>query len=348
MRFSLFAHMERINTDQTQQQLYEEFIELCKLADESGFSTIWTGEHHGMNFTIAPNPFLNLVDLAHHTKNVRLGTSAIVAPFWHPIRVAGEAAMTDMIVQGRLEIGLARGAYSYEYDRIGEGVNAWDAGQKLREMVPAIKGLWQGDYEHDGENWQFPKTTSSPKPIQQPHPPLWLAVRDPNSFEFALNNGCNIQVTPLWFGDDEVESLMQKFNDACALAPSIPRPEIMVLRHTFVGEDEQQVEHAAKHLSKFYCHFGAWFKDERPISQGLIQPLSDDEMAKIDMYSPQKMRENNIVGTPEEVIQRIKSYQDMGYDEYSYWIDNSMTHEDKRRSLELFIEKVMPAFKETN
>ena len=54
MKFSLFAHMERISREQTQKQLYDEFIELCLLADKSGFSTIWTGEHHGMNFTIAP------------------------------------------------------------------------------------------------------------------------------------------------------------------------------------------------------------------------------------------------------------------------------------------------------
>ena len=58
--------MERINREQSQDDLYKEFIDLCKLADESGFCTIWTGEHHGMNFTIAPNPFLNLVDLSHH------------------------------------------------------------------------------------------------------------------------------------------------------------------------------------------------------------------------------------------------------------------------------------------
>ena len=138
MRFSLFIHMERIDEQQPQGQLYEEMVDLCQLADRSGFSTIWTGEHHGMNYTIAPNPLLNLVDLHHRTENVRLGTSTIVAPFWHPIRLAGEIAMADIITGGRLEIGIARGAYSYEYERIGEGIDAWGAGQKLREMIPAL------------------------------------------------------------------------------------------------------------------------------------------------------------------------------------------------------------------
>ena len=73
MKFSLFVHMERVSADEPQQRLYQEMLELCQIADENGMHAIWTGEHHGMDFTIAPNPFLNLVDLARRTKNVRLG-----------------------------------------------------------------------------------------------------------------------------------------------------------------------------------------------------------------------------------------------------------------------------------
>lgn len=346
MRFSLFIHMERIDASQSQQQLYEEMIELCQLADRNGFSTVWTGEHHGMNFTIAPNPLLNLVDLHHRTRHVRLGTSTIVAPFWHPIRLAGEIAMADIITEGRLDIGIARGAYSYEYERIGEGVDAWNAGQKLREIIPAIQRLWQGDYAHEGEFWSFPSTTSSPKPLQQPHPPIWVAARDPNSFEFAMEHGCNIQVTPLWQDDAEVENLMDKFNQARAKVDPAVRPEIMVLRHTFVAEDEAEIEQAARDISRFYCYFGAWFKNERPVSQGLIEPLNDEELAAVEMYAPEKMRRNHVVGTPAEVIDRIRAYESLGYDEYSFWIDSSMPYERKRASLQCFIDQVMPEFED--
>jgi len=82
MKFSLFAHMERVGDHNQQRQLYEELLQLCQMADEGGMHAIWTGEHHGMNFTISPNPLLNLVDLARRTKNVRLGTGTIIAPFW--------------------------------------------------------------------------------------------------------------------------------------------------------------------------------------------------------------------------------------------------------------------------
>ena len=123
-----------------------------------------------------------------------------------------------------------------------------------------------------------------------------------------------------------------------------PRPKIMVLRHTFVAETEAELVQGAKDISRFYCYFGAWFKNERPIEQGLIKKLSEEEMSKIEMYSPENMRKNSIIGTPEEVIERIKFCEKLGYDEYSYWVDSSMSFDKKKKSLELFINKVMPEF----
>ncbi|OOR89622.1 monooxygenase [Moraxella caviae] len=343
MKFSLFIHMERVSDAQTEKQLYDEMIELCQIADKGGMHAIWTGEHHGMNFTIAPNPLLNLVDLANKTKNVRLGTGTVVAPFWHPIKLAGEAAMTDIITDGRLDLGIARGAYSFEYERMLPGLDAWGAGQRLREMIPALRALWQGDYTHDGEFWQFPKTTSSPKPLQNPIP-IWVAARDPNSHEFAVQNGCNVQVTPLHLGDEEVEKLIGHFNAACEKFSDVPRPKIMLLNHTYVADSEEDALLAADELNTFYNYFGAWFKNERNITQGLIAPLSQEEITANTYYSAKAMRENKVIGQADEVIARIKKYEAMGYDEYSMWIDSGMSFERKKASLERMIHEVMPAF----
>lgn len=344
MKFSLFAHMERISPDQDQKQLYDEFIQLCKIADEGGMHAVWTGEHHGMNFTIAPNPFLNLVDIARQTKNVRLGTGTVIAPFWHPIRLAGEAAMVDIITDGRLDLGIARGAYSFEYERLIPGMDAWEAGQRMRELVPAVQKLWQGDYAHEGEFHQFPKTTSAPLPLQQDGPPIWVAARDPNSHEFAVQNGCNVQVTPLWNGDGEVADLMSKFNAACEKFPNVARPKIMLLRHTYVAEDEADVKQAAIELNRFYCYFGAWFMNKRDITQGLIDPLTDEDIAAHPFYTPENMERDLVIGTADTVIDRLRKSEALGYDEYSFWIDSSMPFERKKASLERFIKDVMPAF----
>ena len=171
---------------------------------------------------------------------------------------------------------------------------------------------------------------------------LWVAARDPNSHEFAVANGCNVQVTPLWNDDGEVTTLMDRFNAACAKFPATPRPKIMLLRHTYVGSTEADIAQAAEEMSIYYNYFFAWFKNERPISQALMSPLSDTELNP--MVSPEVMRANNVVGDAETVIARLRAYEAMGYDEYSFWIDTGMSFARKKASLERFIADVMPAF----
>lgn len=344
MKFSLFVHMERVTPAEPERQLYEEMLELCRIADEGGMHAIWTGEHHGMSFTIAPNPLLNLVDLARRTRNVRLGTGTVIAPFWHPIRLAGEAAMADIIMDGRLDLGIARGAYSFEYERLMPGLDAWTAGGRLRELIPAVQGLWAGDYAHAGEYWQFPATTSAPKPMQQPGPPIWVAARDPSSHDFAVANGCNVQVTPLHNPHDEVVSLMDRFNTACDAHPDRPRPKIMILQHGYVAQDAADAALAAEELNAFYCYFGAWFLNKRPITQGLIAPLTPAEIAAHPVYSAAAMRENLLIGDADEVIEKLRLIEALGYDEFSLWIDSGMSFQRKKASLERLIRDVMPAF----
>lgn len=345
MRFSLFVHMERLAASQSHTELYDEFISLCEMADGGGFDAIWTGEHHGMDFTIAPNPFISIADLARRTSRVRLGTGTVVAPFWHPIKLAGEAAMTDIICNGRLDIGIARGAYSFEYQRLANGMDAMTAGSHLREMIPTLKGLWAGDFAAAGKHWSFPATTSSPKPLQQPHPPLWVAARDPMSHDFAVANGCNVQVTPLHLGDAEVLVLANRFKDACKAHPEVPRPKIMLLMHGYAGSDAADCLQAASDLRRFYCYFAAWFKNELPIRQALIQELTEADMQAMPQYDAEAMLKNTVTGTPDQIIARIKGYEAMGYDEFSLWIDSGMTTERKKQSLQRFIDHVIPAFR---
>ena len=75
-----------------------------------------------------------------------------------------------------------------------------------------------------------------------------------------------------------------------------------------------------------------------------MEPLTEEEMAKLEIFSPEAMRANNAVGTPDEVVARLKTYEGMGFDQYSLWIDNGMPFAEKQKSLRLFIDEVMPAF----
>ncbi len=343
MKFSLFVHMERYD-NVPHKQLFEEMLELVQIAEESGFETVWVGEHHAMEFTISPNPFIILSYLAQRTKNIRLGTGTIVAPFWHPIKLAGEAALTDIVSDGRLDLGIARGAYQFEFDRLADGMPGVEGSVHLREIIPAIKGLWNKNYAHEGKSWSFPKSTSCPMPLQTPHPPIWVAARDISSHEFAVENDCNVMITPLWQGDEEVDSLMTKFESALADNPEKPRPQVMLCKHTYIAETDEELEDISKKYSRFFANFGAWFKNERDTHDGMLDPISQEEIDAIPMYAPEVLRRDLLIGTPDEAIKRIRHYESLGINQYSYWIDSGLTHAEKKKSLLKFVEKVVPEF----
>ncbi|MEZ0165923.1 LLM class flavin-dependent oxidoreductase [Kineococcus sp. LSe6-4] len=346
MKFSLFVHMERWDEEVGHQQLFENLTELALMAEEGGFSTVWIGEHHAMEYTVSPSPMPQLAYLAARTTRIRLGAGTIIAPFWNPIRAAGECALLDVISGGRMEVGLARGAYQFEFDRMAGGLPATEGGKHLRELVPAVQRLWEGDYAHDGEVWQFPTSTSVPSPVQKPGPPVWIAARDPASHDFAVASGCNIMVTPLMKGDEEVEDLARKFDTAVGNHPERSRPKLMVLRHTHVHptSDPDGWRPAAEAVARYYRTFDAWFGNKTTPEKGFLEPSPVEKFAERPEFEVDSLHKTAMIGTPEEVVERIRYYEELGVDEFSFWIDNGMTHEQKRASLALFIEQVVPAF----
>lgn len=347
MRFSLFIHMERWDDSVSEKEHWDNLVELVQIAEKGGFGTVWIGEHHSMEYTASPNPMVQLGYLAARTEKIRLGAGTIVAPFWNPIRAAGETALLDVISNGRAEVGVARGAYQFEFNRLCGGIPAADGGKYLRELVPAMEQLWNGDYEHDGEIWRFPVSTSVPKPLNPSNPPIWIAARSEETHHWAVENGWNVQVTPLMKGDEEVQDLMDKFNAAVAAHPEVEkRPEIMVLKHTYVHatEDAEGWRPAADAINRFYRTFQSWaFGKDEPVN-GFKDPAPLETVAERPEFAADSLHKTAMIGTPDEVSERIQRYQDMGYDEYSYWTDNGMTHEEKKRSLQLFVDQVVPRF----
>ena len=165
MKFQLAINLERMDDSTDMNDVARHTLEMVQMAEQGGFDIVWAAEHHALEMTIAPNPFQILTWWASHTDKIRLGTAVAVAPYWDPIRLAGEAAFTDLISGGRLEFGIGSGAYQREFDRMRPGLKQSDAWKYMNEMVPALQALWAGDYEHNGEFWQFPVSTSVPKPV---------------------------------------------------------------------------------------------------------------------------------------------------------------------------------------
>src|SRR5207245_9098345 len=109
---------------------------------------------------------------AAHARRIRLGTAVITAPYWNPLRAAGEIALTDILTNGRLEVGFGRGAYQYEFGRMAGGMPQELGGGHLRELIAAVQKLWEGDYAHEGGVGRFPPAPAVPKPLTRRKAPL--------------------------------------------------------------------------------------------------------------------------------------------------------------------------------
>ena len=195
MKFQLAVNMERIDDSLDMQDVARHTLEMVQIAEDSGFDIVWAAEHHALEMTIAPNPFQLLTWWAAETSRIRLGTAVATAAYWHPINLAGEAAFTDLITGGRLEFGIGSGAYQREFDRMKPGLRQSDGWRYMQEMLPAVRELWKGDYAHDGEFWQFPASTSVPKPLQK-EVPVWVSARSPITYDYAMRERCHVNCWP--------------------------------------------------------------------------------------------------------------------------------------------------------
>ncbi|MGF7159244.1 alkanesulfonate monooxygenase SsuD/methylene tetrahydromethanopterin reductase-like flavin-dependent oxidoreductase (luciferase family) [Rhodoligotrophos appendicifer] len=346
MKFAIAVNMERLDPSQDMVTLNKNALELVKLAEQGGFETAFAAEHHTIEMTVAPNPFLILAHWGEHTSRIRLGTATVVAPYWHPIRLAGEAAYTDILIDGRLELGIARGAFQYEFSRMAPGIKDRDGAPYLKEIVPAIKALWEGDYAHEGQFWSFPTSTSAPKPLQKPHPPIWIAARDPDTFDWAVKNGANIMSTPLSRPPSEVTILGERLRATLRNNPTVPRPRFMMLRSAAVldkGEDWRVPVDAAILHGR---HFENLFRTDGVVRNGFTQPMDISAQSSSGNYDAEQLRESLLIGTPDEVVEKLGLYEAAGVDLFCYGANIGLPFKQAVRSLELFIERVMPHFAE--
>ncbi len=343
MRFSLAVNLERMDPNDDMTAVAAHMLEMVQMADAAGFDIAWAAEHHAIEMTIAPGPFQLLAWWAAHTERIRLGTAVAVAAYWNPIRLAGEAALLDLLSGGRLELGLGRGAYQREFDRLAPGLDPSTASTALRELLPAVKALWAGDYAHDGDRWAFPAATSCPKPLQQPHPPIWVAARDPDTYDWAVANGCNIMCWPLMRPFAELDAYVGRMDDALAKAPGVPRPKMTAMRYSAVWADDADAPRYISAVQRQSGQFENLFKQLGAVDNGFAEQIDLQALAHRDEYKAETLREHLMFGTPDEVIAKLRAYERIGVD-FLYCASYGAAIADQKRSLQLFIDEVMPAF----
>lgn len=344
MKFQIAINLERLDDSLDMAEVARHTLEIVQMADRAGFEIVWAAEHHGLEMTIAPNPFQILTWWSEHTDNIRLGTAVVVAPYWHPINLAGEAAFLDLISGGRLEFGIGSGAYQREFDRMHPGLKQSDGWRYMHEMLPAVKALWAGDYAHDGEFWKFPVATSVPKPVQKPHPPIWIAARAPITYDYAVANECNIMSWPLTRPMSEAELYMQRLDDAMQASPGKARPKMAMMRHSCVYADETGRQAAISAVQRKLGQFENLFRDLGGVINGFPEQVPLEELTNRDQYKAEMLEENLLFGSPEAVIEKLKRYEALGVDSFIYYTSFGLGLAEQKRSMELFCSEVMPAF----
>ena len=345
MKFQLAINLERVDDSINMQDVAKHTLEMVQMADANDFNIVWAAEHHALEMTIAPNPFQILTWWGTHTNNVRLGTGVAAAPYWHPIRLAGEAAFTDLITGGRLEFGIGSGAYQREFDRMQPGLKQTDGWRYMQELLPAVKKLWKGDYEHTGEFWNFPTSTSVPKPLQTPHPPIWVAARSPITYDYALKNDCNVMCWPFTRPHSEAELYKRLFEEAIEKTPGARRPTFALMRHTSVYAKEEDSEIPVTALQRVLGQFENLYKNLGDVSNGFPKQISLESLANRAEFDPKMLKENLMFGTPKTIISKLKKYEALGVDEFIYYASMGLGLTEQKKSLKLFCSEVMPAFK---
>ena len=225
MKFGYFCNLT--NWDhRPYQELITEARNIAQYCDKTGWDSIWMTEHHinheGMD--ACPNALMMCADIAARTEQIRVGQAASIIPFWNPLRFAEDLALLDHLSNGRVECGIGRGVYGREAIHMNPEADVADPKKNYRlfeDSLNVIKKAWTQDlFDHQGEFYTYPEPNTKwqhdmsppdpsfmdletntltkiglvPRPLQQPHPPIWQVVDSPSSIEWAGLNGLKLSL----------------------------------------------------------------------------------------------------------------------------------------------------------
>lgn len=343
MEFTAFlSHMRIFPPEHYRSSLYDEKLAEAKLADRMKFDGIWIPEHHLIHYMQTPSGLLLCAYYGQHVK-CRVGQMVSLLAYRHPLISAGEIALTDVILNGRFMLGVGKGAYEYEFERLEipwEGAN-----DHFLEALDVLDKVWaspERGIEYEGTRFTFPTSYVWPRPVQRPGPEVWYAAMTPPSIEFAAQRGYHVANWPFLRPMSFVEEIATKFH-ACReqAGHAVGAQKLGVMRPVYVARTEAQarasvermiVNHRLSQRIRSY--------DMHADARGYVfpEPLRQEPNAD-------EVFENMIAGTPEQVLEKLQRYADIGVDQLLAWFDFGMDHEQVLQSMQLFGEEVMVPFR---
>jgi natural product biosynthesis luciferase-like monooxygenase protein len=216
-------------------------------AEALGFDSVWVNEHHFHEYGgMMPALPIMLASLAQRTSRLRLGTSVVVLPLHHPLEVAEQLAMVDLLSEGRVEFGVGRGFVTHDYEVMH--IPHADAQARLIEALEVIRKAWtQRPFDHDGTYFKFSNVELWPLPHQRPHPPIWIACSGtPSSFEWTGAQGHKLLTIGYLRPVEKLAGLTDLYRQSWADAGHPHRPTIATHYHTVVAENRADARRIAE------------------------------------------------------------------------------------------------------
>lgn len=320
-------------------QYYQDFVKEVKRGEELGFDSVWLEEHHGIKDHYWPAPLLGLAGIATLTERIMIGTDIMVMPFYHPVRVAEETAMLDIMSQGRFILGTAIG---YKPDEFAlYQVPLERRGARFEEALLLIKQLWtQEEVYFDGMYYQVRGLKIEPRPLTQPHPPLWLGGWGELSLTRAATMGDAWIPGPTARLDKllQAQRVYHKKLSSIGIDPATkPAP---LTREVVIAEtDERAREIATRHLMVAYRQEYGTRDWKHPL-------IGSEDTTRVDQFEAIS-QERFLVGSPDTLIRELERYRE------AFKVDHlicrlyfpGISHDFIMQELDYLAEEVMPVFK---
>jgi alkanesulfonate monooxygenase SsuD/methylene tetrahydromethanopterin reductase-like flavin-dependent oxidoreductase (luciferase family) len=341
LTFGINLTYTRVHPDETSVGLYAEMRDLAILADQVGFDIVWVPEHHLIQSSQAPSCLMNAVHVGQHTK-CRIGTAICPLPYRHPLVWAGELAAADNILEGRLEIGVARGAYRYEFERLG--LKFEDSKTLFQETLDAILAQFRSDEAvgHKGAHFNYEPSLVWPRPVQDPHPPVWVGGQTAPTVRWGAASGFDVFNAAFMEPMDHVRSLAAAFQEERAKA-GIEKgaTRFGVLRQGWVSEDEDELLEKLRVVmmrQRMVTHLVNY--DDRADARGYVTP--DPVPGE---RSEEECMENLLFGTPEQVLAKLRDYESAGVDHIILSLSFGLPIDEQLQALQLFGDKVLAPYR---
>lgn len=334
-------------------------IEQAKEADRLGYSHVWAVEHHFLEeFSHSSAPEIWLAAVAQHTQRIRIGHGVVLIPagFNSPIRVAERAAALDILSNGRLEFGTGRSITIEELG--GFNIDSADSRPMWREAVELIPQLWMAHepITFEGTYTTLRERTVLPKPLQTPHPPMWVACTSPGSYQTAGELGLGVLGFSMALSREALSRQIGQYREALAAAEPVGRQindNVAVFMMTFCAKTDAEARQIAEasftaymdQTMKYFLHWGRggdlppgyeWYAEAAANSAALAEHLKFDYLVENGMV---------LCGSPDTINGLIKEHEDIGATQIVLGTQlGTISHEDTLSSIRLFGEQVLPNF----